>query len=255
MSSRLRNALVAGAAAIALVVSASGPAVSAAPAPVTGGPAGADQCSSQASAARSTATVASLQSFGDCEITRRLATLHLLAGLVDDSNGLTPADAARLSAEIAGARGGLTNLRGTIDAQTRIVPLKADLIQIVNNYRVYVLLGPQVRLAIAADSELALKSDFDALATTLAGRITAAAANGKDVAAAQIALAAMKAAVAEAVGLAGPVPARLAALTPANYVSAGAQTVIRNARIALAAARDRFKAAAEDGRNVLLDLS
>jgi hypothetical protein len=196
-----------------------------------------------------------LRSFGDCEIARRLTTLHQLATVVNGSRGLTPADAAHLSSEIAGDVGGLTNLRAAIDAQTRIVPLKADLIQMVNNYRVYVLLGPQVRLAIAADSELALKPDFDALATTLAGRISAAAANGKDVAAAQIALAAMKSAVAEAVALAGPVPARLAALTPANYVSAGAQTVIRNARIALAAARDRFKAAAEDGRNVLSDLS
>jgi hypothetical protein len=45
------------------------------------------------------------------------------------------------------------------------------------------------------------------------------------------------------------------ALTPANYGSAGGATVIKNARIALVAARDHFKSAAQDGRSVLADLS
>jgi hypothetical protein len=254
MSSRLRNALLAGTAAIALAVSAAGFAASAGPAPVTGGPAGADLCSTQASAARSGATIAPLRGFGDCEIARRLTTLHQLASIVGASKGLTSPDAGRLSSEIAGEVGGLTGLRSTIDTQTRIAPLRAALVQIVTNYRVYVLVGPQVRLTIAADSELALKPHFDQLATTLAGRI-AAAAKGKDVSAAQASLDAMNAAVAGAVALATPVPAKLLALTAANYGSAGGATVIKNARIALVAARDHFRSAAQYGRSVLADLS
>jgi hypothetical protein len=255
MSSRLRNALLAGTAAIALAVSAAGLAASVGPAPVTGGPAGADLCSTQASAARSDATIATLRGFGDCEIARRLTTLHQLASVVGASKGLTSPDAGHLSSEIAGEVGDLTSLRGAIDAQTRIAPLKIELVQIVTDYRVYLLVGPQVRLTIAADSELALKPHFDQLATTLAGRIAVAAAKGKDVSAAQASLDAMNAAVAGAVALATPVPAKLLALTPANYGSAGGATVIKNARIALVAARDHFKSAAQDGRSVLADLS
>jgi hypothetical protein len=255
MSSRLCHGLLAAAAAIALAVATGSIAVSAGPAPVTGGPAGAGLCSTQASSARTGATVASLRSFGDCEIGRRLTTLRQLATVVAASKGLTTADAKHLSAEIAGEANGLANLRNVIDGQTKIAPLKANLVQIVTNYRVYVLLGPQVRLTIAADDELALKPDFDRLATTLAARIAAASATGKDVSAAQAALDAMKTAVAGAVRLATPVPAKLLALTPANYVSAGGATVIRNARIALGSARDLYKAAAQDGRSVLTDLS
>jgi len=255
MSSRLRHGLLAGAAAIALAVATGSIAVSAGPAPVTGGPAGADLCSTQASAARTGATVASLRGFGDCEVGRRLTTLRQLSTVVAESKVLTTADAKHLSAEITGAVNGLSNLRGVIDGQTKIAPLKVNLVQIVTGYRVYVLVGPQVRLTIAADDELALKPDFDRLSTILAARISAASAKGKDVAAAQAALDAMNAAVAGAVHLATPVPAKLLALTPANYVSAGGATVIRNARIALGSARDRYKAAAQDGRNVLTDLS
>ena len=255
MSSRLRNALLAGSAAIALAVSAAGLAVSAGPAPVAGGPAGADLCSTQASAARAGATVATLRGFGDCEISRRLTTLHQLSSVVGSSKGLTSPDANRLSSEIAGEVAGLTSLRNTIDAQTRIAPLRAGLVQIVTKYRVYVLVGPQVRLTIAADGELALKPHLDQLAATLAGRISAAAAKGKDVSAAQASLDAMNAAVAAAGSLATPLPAKLLALSPDNYISSGGATVIKNARIALVAARDHFKSAAQNARNVLADLS
>jgi len=254
MSRRSRNFLVAGAVAVAIAVSVVGVAYSAAPAPVSGGPAGVGLCATQAAAVRSSATVETLRAFGDCEIGRRLTTLHQLGGAVDAAVGLTSADAANLSSKISADVDGLTGLRATIDAQTRVAPLKSALVQVVTGYRVYEVLVPQVRLVVAADGELALAPHFDQLATTLAGRLPAAQAKGKDTTAAQASIDAMNTAVAHAVTLATPMPAKLLALTPASYASGAATSVFKTARTALTAARDELKAAAQDARDALTDL-
>jgi hypothetical protein len=254
MFSRPRTFIAAAAVAIALAVAVGGVAYSAVPAPVTGGPAGAGLCAIQAATARAGATVADLRAFGNCEIGRRLTTLHQLASAVAASKGLTSADSGALSSRISSDVDGLTKLRAAINSQPRIAALRLELVQVVTGYRVYVELLPQVRLVVAADSELALKPHFDQLSTTLAGRIAAAQANGKDVTAAQASLDAMNAAVADAVALAAPQPAKLLALTAANYNAASTTTLLRNVRVALGTARNDLKNAAQDGRDVLAAL-
>ena len=250
----IRSTLGAVLVAVLVVASGIGAAGAASPAPVPGGPAGIGVCAARASAVRATGTVATLRAFGNCEINRRLATLNRLTATVDASKGLTSSDAAALSSDIGAARSGLTGLKATIDGQTRIPALKAEIVQIATRYRVYVLLGPQVRLTIAADDVLALKPAFDGISATLTGRIATAQRNGKDVTSAQAALDAMNAAVADAVALASPLPAKLVALPPAGFNSGTAVPVLKNARSALLEARDYLKAAAQDGRKVLTDL-
>lgn len=253
MNSRLRKGLIAALIAVAGMTVGVGVVDAVATAPVSGGPAGAGPCAAQAATARVAVTPAALRAFGDCEIERRIVALGRLSAAVDASTGLTPADAAALTSDIDAARSGLTALKTTIDGQARIAPLRAAILKIVTGYRVYVLLGPQVRLTIAADGVLALKPHFDSLSSTLAVRIAKAHANGKDVTAAQAALDAMNAAVARAQVLASPLPARLLALTPAGFTTGGAAE-LRTARVALVGARDYLKAAAQDGRTVLADL-
>ena len=254
MFSRFGRGVLAAVAATAVLAGAGAVVNSAAPNPVAGGPAGAGLCSGQASTARAAATVADLRAFGACEIGRRMTTLSQLSSVVAAAKGLTSSDASTLSGYIGASRSGLTRLKATLDAETRLPAARADILRIVAGYRVYVLLGPQVRLTIAADSELALKPHFDQMAATLAGRISAAQAGGKDVATAQAALDAMNAAVGAAAGLAAPVRAQLLSLTVAKYNAGGAAPVIRNARTALIQARNDFKSAAQDGRNVLAAL-
>lgn len=254
MFSRFGRGVLAAVAATAVLAGAGAVVYSVQPSPVAGGPAGAGLCSGQASTARAVATLADLKAFGDCEIGRRMTTLGQLSSEAAASKGLTSSDAATLSGYIGASRSGLTSLKSTLDAETRLLAAKADILRIVAGYRVYVLLGPQVRLTIAADSELALKPLFDKLAATLAGRISAAQAGGKEVTTAQAALDAMTAAVAAATGLAAPVRAQLLGLTVAKYNAGGAAPVIRNARAALIQARNDFKSAAQDGRNVLAAL-
>jgi len=245
---RFGRGVLAAVAATAVLAGAGTVVYSAQPNPVAGGPAGAGLCSGQASTARAAATVSDLRAFGDCEIGRRITTA------VSASKGLASSDAATLSGYIAASKSGLTRLKATLDAETRLPAVRADILRIVAGYRVYVLVGPQVRLTIAADSELALKPHFDQLAAALAGRISAAQARGKDIATAQAALDAMNAAVAAATALAAPVRAQLLSLSAAKYNTGGAAPVIRNARTALIQARSDFRSAAQDGRNVLAAL-
>jgi hypothetical protein len=253
MQGRLRNGLLAGVASIIVAATVAGVAIAAGPGPISGGPAGSGVCASPATAARAGTTVGSLRAFGDCEITRRLTTLSQLAAAVGAAKGLTSSDAAALNAVIGAATTGLTSLKAALDTQTAPAALRGEIVQIVTKYRVYELLGPQVRLTIAAEGVLALKPHFDDIAATLATRIASAQAKGKDVGTAQTALAAMNTAASAAGALAAPLPAQLLAFTPDKY-GAGTPTALQTIRTALGKARDDLKAAAQDGRNVIAAL-
>jgi hypothetical protein len=215
---------------------------------VTGqaGPAGKGICATLAVAARTNPTVASLRAFGNCEIDRRFVTLTDLSARIRASKVMTSAHAAVLQGEIASTRSGLASLKATIDSETAIPALKADIVKIATEYRVYVLVVPQVNLVNAADGVLATQPRFADINTRLSARIAAAKAAGKDTTAAQADLDAMNAAVTKAVGLASPLPAALLPLTPAQYNGGTAGPVLSSARAAIVSARDQLKAAVAD---------
>jgi hypothetical protein len=210
------------------------------------GPAGKGVCATQATAARTRATVETLKAFGDCEIGRRITTLDALSARITASKVLTSAHAAALQSEIGSTKSGLTSLKATLDAETTVVALKADIAKIVTDYRVYVLVVPQVNLMNGADGVIAAQSRFATVNTRLTAAIAAAKAKGKDTTAAQASLDAMNAAVTKAVGLASPLPEALLPLTPAQYNAGTAGPIIGNARTALGQARDQLKAALAD---------
>ena len=207
------------------------------------GPAGKGVCATQAVAMKTGATVETARAFGDCEINRRFTTLDALSAKISASKVLTTSDAAALQSEIASTKTGLTSLKATIDSETDLTALKADIAKIAADYRVYLLVAPQVNLVSAADGVLAAQTRFADVNTKLAARIAAAKAAGKSTAAAQTALDAMNAAVAKAVGLAQPLPAKLLPLTPAQYNSGTAGPIMTSARATLGQARDQLKVA------------
>jgi hypothetical protein len=212
------------------------------------GPAGKGVCATQATAAHTTPTVESMRAWGDCEINRRFTTLTALSSAITASKVMTASDAAALRSEISSTRYGLTSLKATLDSATVVLALKADIVKIATDYRVYLLVVPQVHLVNAADGVLAAQSKFTDINTKLSARIATAKAAGKDTAAAQSDLDAMNAAVAKAVGLATPLPAALLALTPAQYNAGTAGPVISNARAAGVSARDNLKSALADAQ-------
>jgi hypothetical protein len=218
----------------------------------SGGPAGSGACATLAQAAKGpSATVASVQAFATCEIDRRLTTLAALSTRVSSARALLGTHASTLAAEIAGERSGLIGLRAHVAADTTLIAVRADLVRIVTEFRVYVLVVPQVNLTIAADAVVAAKAKFDQIGTALAARIATAAAAGRDTTAAQAALDAMNASVAAAVALAGPIPGQILPLTPAQFNAGTAGPVITAARTALAGARDDLKAAAASAKACL----
>jgi hypothetical protein len=185
---------------------------------------------------------------GDCEINRRFATLNDLGSRVSGSKVLTSSDAAALTAEIGSTRSGLTSLKATIDAETSLPALRAEIVRIATDYRVYLLVGPQVNLVSAADGVVASQTRISTVNTNLTARIAAAKAAGKDVTSAQADLDKMNAAVTAAVGLPNPLSAALLALTPAQYNGGTAGPVLASARTALGQARDQLKAAVADAK-------
>ena len=219
----------------------------AAAAPATG-PAGKGVCATDAAAVKAGATVEKLHAFGDCEINRRFATLNSLTAKITSSKVMTSADKTALQSEIGSTQAGLTSLKATIDAETAIPALRQDITKIATDYRVYLLVAPQVHLVNAADGVLAAQTKFAGVNTNLAARIATAKAAGKDTTAAQADLDAMNAAVAAAGNLAGPVPAKLLPLTPAQYNGGTAGPVLTGARSALTQARNDLKSALADAK-------
>lgn len=207
------------------------------------GPAGKSVCATEAAAVRTGATAGALRAFGDCEINRRFATLDQLASKISGSKVLTSSDAAALTAEINSTRTGLKSLKGSIDAENSIPALRADIVKIASDFRVYLLVVPQVNLVNAADAVVASQTNFGKINTNLTARIAAAKAAGKDVTAAQADLDAMNASVTAAVGLATPLPAALLPLTPAQYNAGTAGPILTSARTSLGQARDDLKSA------------
>jgi hypothetical protein len=115
----------------------------------------------------------------------RLATLK--------ADGVAIRNAARLSdghqSTIQGILdhdiAGLTALRTKVAGETTATALRDDARSMVVDYRVYMLVGPQVRLTIAADVASAATARLDGVADKLAKAIDDAKAAGKDVSAAQ----------------------------------------------------------------------
>jgi hypothetical protein len=213
------------------------------------GPAGKGVCAAYAPSAQPSASkgggagITVLKAFGDCEINRRLATLSDLSSKISASKVIASSDAAALQSEIGSATSGLTSLKAKFDADTDVTTIKADITSIATNFRVYLLVVPQANLTNAADGVLAARPKFADINTKLAAAIAAAKAAGKDTTAAQSDLDAMNASVTAAVGLAGPLPAQLLPLTPAQYNGGTAGPILTAARAALGTARDDLKSA------------
>lgn len=247
MSFRIRP-ILAGIAVSGLLVAGSATMVTAVGPAGAAGPAGKGVCATQATASRANPTVETLRAFGDCEITRRFATLDTLASRIAGSKVLTNPHAADLSAKISAARSGLTTLKTTIDSETAIATLKADIAKIVTDYRVYVLLAPQVHLVNGADGVAAAQPRFNDMSTRLTARIATAKAAGKDTTAAQGHLDAMKAAATRAVSLAQPIPGKVLPLTPSDWNSGAAGPVLNQARTDLVAARNQLRTAVAEAK-------
>jgi hypothetical protein len=82
----------------------------------------------------------------------RLTALSRDKTEIGDAKALTDAHRSALSAVISSDVDGLTALKSTVAGETTAAALRTDAQKMVDDYRVFTLVGPQVRLTIAADA-------------------------------------------------------------------------------------------------------
>jgi hypothetical protein len=233
-----------------LLVAAVAPTYAAQPSPIapevsTGS--GAKPCSAERTAAQDNG-VGNLRKLGDCEIDRRLVTITVLQDHVSNPNGLTDSDRSTLQALLTADTSGLTALRGTIDGETDVTALRADLGTIVTGYRIYLLMVPMTAEVISADNEAAAVGRLNTVVTRLQARTTADQNAGKDVSAAQADLANMQTSLGQVdtTTLAG-ISSQLLGLTPADYNDNGpAKGILRADHTTLQGFRSSLSAARAD---------
>ena len=178
-------------------------------------------------------TVDGLKTALDNEIARREKALAGLITWIGKVTVLPTADAAKLTGEINSLTADLQALKTKVDAATTVADLQADLKLLQTNSTLYRTVWSWVHLVVSAEYSAAAGATFDKVTAKTTDEIATAKGLGKDTTAAQTLLAAMKAAVAKAEGLATPLPATLLALTPTQLADGTVAPVLTSARTSL----------------------
>ncbi|MEU7874199.1 hypothetical protein [Dactylosporangium sp. NPDC049140] len=109
-------------------------------------------------------------------IDKRLDALKQFDATIGGAKQLTAAHKDTLTKLVADQRGGLTALKTKVQGETTAAALKADAQSMVNDYRVFMLTGPKVRLTAAIDTELVVAHKMagtDAIQKSLEGKADA----------------------------------------------------------------------------------
>jgi len=216
---------------------------------------GRHRCAEAWRAAVADPTLANYQKVGFCEIDRRLATIERLGNAIEGSRPLTDEHQAALQAILDGSAAGLRALRAEIEADTTLPELREDIGNIFEDYRIYVLVVRQVWLVVAADTVDAAGAKLDETAADLAVLIERAEAGGQDVTEAKAHLAAMEAAIAEALAGVGGVADDVLPLTPADWNDGTAGPILRESRQAIVDAMADLRTALAEARQVIAALA
>ena len=213
------------------------------------------RCAEAWRAAKGEPTVAHWKAVGLCEVDRRLATIDRLRSAVETARALTDEHAAALVRILDRSAEGLRALRAEIEADTTLAELHEDIRSIYADFRIYVLVVRQVWLVTGADGVAAGGAALNETAADLAVLVAEAEAAGKDVTQATAHLAAMEAAIEEALtGVAG-VADDVLPLTPADWNAGTAGPVLREARQAIVDARANLRTALAEARQVIAALA
>ena len=200
-------------------------------------------------------TVENYQAVGLCEIDRRMATIDRLENAIETSRALTDDHQAALVRILDNAAAGLRALRAEIEADTTLAELREDINSIFEDFRIYVLVVRQVWLVIAADTVDVVGARLDETAADLAVLIERAEAAGQDVTEAKAHLAAMEAAIDEALAGVEGVTEDVLPLTPADWNDGTAGPILRAARQAIVDARADLRTAMAEARQVIAALA
>jgi hypothetical protein len=138
--------------------------------------------SAPASAAPTDRGVDAVKKAVTTRIDKRLAALKKFDSALAGAKQVQAAHRSTLDSLIDDQTAGLTTLRAKVQQETTRAALKTDAKDMVQDYRVFLLTGPKVRLTAAIDTELAVAdklrdrknvdtTKLGAVATSLAGKV------------------------------------------------------------------------------------
>jgi hypothetical protein len=163
---KLMRTLLAGAVATGLVLAIAGP----------------------ASAADDTQIVNAAKRDVTARIDGRLVALRALTLAINASRQITDAHKQTLTSLINADQTGLNALKTKVAGETTVAALRDDAQHMVDDYRVYLLVVPKVRIVIGADTAAAVSARLATIQTKLAAAVAKAKAAGVDTSAADASL-------------------------------------------------------------------
>lgn len=203
--------------------------------------------------AKDDATLANAQKLTVARIDGRLAALKVDGVAIRNAARLSDGHQSTLQGILDHDIAGLTALRTKVEGETTAQAVKDDARSMVVDYRVYMLVGPQVRLTIAADLATAADTRLQEVAGKLADAIEKAKAAGQDVADAQAKLDHMRGELQAAkAALSGAADALLA--TKPSPDATAMKAAKDAARAKIREARGHLKNAAADAQACAADL-
>jgi hypothetical protein len=175
----------------------------------------------------------------------RLAALKAHSVTVQNAKHLSSSHKSTLAGLIAADQSGLSALRTKVTGETTLAAVKADDQHMVQDFRIYILVGPKVRLTVAADAESAAIPELRKAADALSAAIAAAKQAGKDTTKAEANLADLNAKVAAAQAAVAGQADKLLAIPPGPDANAISNQV--------KAVRDQVRTAAQNLHKAVAD--
>jgi hypothetical protein len=180
----------------------------------------------------------------------RLAALNKDLADINAAKNITGGHRSTLSTVLSNDTAGLTSLKGKVAAETTLIALHDDATSMVNDYRVYTLVGPKVRLTIAGDSASAAIGKAQQAHDKLAAAVAEKKAGGTDTTVAEADLADMQSSISAATAhLSGQVDTLLAVQPGPDLASIN--NSVDTTRAAIVSTRTDLRNAMTKGKAVL----
>ncbi|HET9173953.1 MAG TPA: hypothetical protein VFN56_01585 [Candidatus Saccharimonadales bacterium] len=196
--------------------------------------------------------LATLQSKGAAEITRRITSLNAAAAKLNSLTKITTSDKAYLSNEINTEISGLTSLQSKLAADTTLSDARTDVKSIYTDYRVYALLLPKTWIVKAADGQQVAEGNLTALASKLQSRLDSAKESGKEVTQLQNELNDMETQTRNAQAISQPMEQKVLTLQPSDFNSD--HSILSGDVAQLKTAHADNQAAFQDAKNIISEL-
>lgn len=193
-----------------------------------------------------------LKTKADREIERRINSLQKLQSLISTVKNISADQKASLSGQVQQQITSLTALQTKIKADTDIATVKTDVQSVVNDYRIYALFIPKIRIILTADKVNTIADMLLAEVDKLQIKISEAKAKGLDVTALQSALSEMKTKAADAKMQANTAVVTVMPLTPEGYPAN--KTTLQSARNTLDLGRQDLIAAVKNMKFIIQGL-